>query len=43
MDVNKWREDFPSCGRAVYMNHAGVSPISRRVATAISEFAEEAL
>jgi cysteine desulfurase / selenocysteine lyase len=38
-----WREEFPSCLNAVHMNHAGISPIPRRVAAAMQAFAEEAL
>jgi cysteine desulfurase / selenocysteine lyase len=38
-----WREEFPSCRSAVHMNHAGISPIPRRVAAAVRTLAEEAL
>jgi selenocysteine lyase/cysteine desulfurase len=38
-----WRSEFPSTERCVHFNHAGVSPISRRVAAAVEKFAAEAL
>jgi cysteine desulfurase/selenocysteine lyase len=43
VETSRWREEFPSAARAVHMNHAGLAPISRRVAAAIHRFAEEAL
>jgi len=43
MTWTQWRQEFPITAQAVHLNHAGVSPISRRVATAVSTFLEEAL
>jgi selenocysteine lyase/cysteine desulfurase len=42
MDWSAWREEFPSCGHCVYMNHAGISPLPRRVGTVLHEFADHA-
>lgn len=39
----RWRREFPSAEGAVHMNHAGLAPLSRRVADAIRRFAGEAL
>lgn len=38
-----WRQEFPITAERVHLNHAGVSPISRRVTSAITKFAEEAM
>jgi len=43
MDWSVYRQEFPITGERVHLNHAGVSPISRRVAAAITRFADEAL
>lgn len=43
MDSVKWRAEFPSCQRYVHMNHAGLAPVSRRVADVLRAFADEAL
>jgi selenocysteine lyase/cysteine desulfurase len=43
MKWQAWRDEFPSTSRATHFNHAGVSPISKRVAAAVRAFAEEAL
>ena len=43
MDWAQWREEFPSAARVVHMNHAGISPLPRRVAAAIRSFADDAL
>jgi cysteine desulfurase/selenocysteine lyase len=43
MTWTQWREEFPITAHTVHLNHAGVSPISRRVAEAVSTFLEEAL
>ena len=43
MDWTRWREEFPSAARLVHMNHAGISPLPRRVAAAICKFADEGL
>ena len=43
MDWTRWRAEFPSAARQVHMNHAGISPLPRRVAAAIRTFADEAL
>ncbi len=42
MDWNRWRSEFPITERCTHLNHAGVSPISRRVATAVTSFVTEA-
>lgn len=41
--VNEWRKLFPASGNLVHLNHAGVSPISRRVADAVCAFLQDAL
>ena len=43
MDWTQWRAEFPSAARQVHMNHAGISPLPRRVAAAIRAFADEGL
>ena len=43
MDWTRWRAEFPSAARLVHMNHAGISPLPRRVAAAIRTFADDAL
>lgn len=43
MSWEKWRAEFPSAARGVHFNHAGVSPISQRVAQAVRVFADQAL
>jgi selenocysteine lyase/cysteine desulfurase len=42
IDRSAWRHEFPSVATRLHMNHAGLSPISRRVATALRGFADEA-
>jgi cysteine desulfurase/selenocysteine lyase len=42
MDWNDWRREFPITERLVHLNHAGVSPVSRRVAAAVSAFITDA-
>jgi len=42
MDWSIWRREFPITERGTHFNHAGVSPVSRRVATAVSRFITEA-
>jgi selenocysteine lyase/cysteine desulfurase len=43
MNWAQWREEFPSAARLVHMNHAGISPLPRRVAAAIRSFADQGL
>jgi selenocysteine lyase/cysteine desulfurase len=43
MDWSRWRQEFPSAERVVHMNHAGISPLPRRVAAALRTFADEGL
>jgi selenocysteine lyase/cysteine desulfurase len=43
MEWAKWRAEFPACATGVHMNHAGLAPVSRRVADAMRRFANEAL
>lgn len=40
--TKKWRTEFPVTDNYVYMNHAGVAPISRRVRDAMVNFAHDA-
>lgn len=41
-DWARWRAEFPILERpGIHFNHAGVSPISRRVAAALAAFAED--
>lgn len=37
-----WRTEFPVTETYIYMNHAGVAPLSRRVQTAMTKFLEDA-
>jgi selenocysteine lyase/cysteine desulfurase len=43
MNWDRWRAEFPITEKLVHLNHAGVSPISRRVAAATSAFIDDAL
>jgi selenocysteine lyase/cysteine desulfurase len=43
MNWASWRAEFPSATRITHFNHAGVSPISQRVAAATRVFADQAL
>ncbi len=43
MDWARWREEFPSAARLVHLNHAGISPLPRRVAAAVRAFADQGL
>ena len=38
----KWRDQFPVTETYIYMNHAGVAPLSRRVREAMAGFIEDA-
>ena len=38
----KWRNEFPVTETYIYMNHAGVAPLSRRVRDAMADFIEDA-
>ena len=38
----KWRNEFPVTETYIYMNHAGVAPLSRRVRDAMSDFITDA-
>ncbi len=42
MFLDKWRTEFPVTKSYVYMNHAGVAPLSNRVRNAMSGFVEDA-
>jgi len=42
MDWNEWRREFPIVERLVHLNHAGIAPLPRRVAAAVTTFATEA-
>ncbi len=37
-----WRNEFPVTETYIYMNHAGVAPLSRRVQAAMTKFLEDA-
>ncbi len=39
---DKWRPEFPVTNTYIYMNHAGVAPLSRRVREAMIGFVEDA-
>jgi selenocysteine lyase/cysteine desulfurase len=41
--LTSWRSQFPTCTESVHMNHAGISPVPRRVAEALRSFADGAL
>lgn len=43
MDWNDWRHEFPITQHLTHFNHAGVSPISRRVTAAVIAFLENAM
>lgn len=43
MNLKTWRAEFPITEHTTHFNHAGVSPISRRVAAAVRSFTEQAL
>ena len=38
MDWNDWRSEFPITERCVHLNHAGIAPLARRVAAAVTSF-----
>ena len=42
MDWAGWRREFPITERLTHFNHAGVSPVSRRVVAAVTTFIEQA-
>lgn len=42
MDWHEWRRLFPIAERRIHLNHAGVSPVSRRVADAVTAFIDHA-
>jgi cysteine desulfurase/selenocysteine lyase len=42
MDWTSWRREFPITAHRTHLNHAGVSPVSRRVAAAVTTFIEQA-
>ncbi len=42
-DWRRWRREFPITERLLHLNHAGISPIPRRVAAAVKAFADEAM
>jgi len=42
MDWQRWRAEFPITEHLTHFNHAGVSPVSRRVASAVTAFITEA-
>ncbi|HSW44747.1 MAG TPA: aminotransferase class V-fold PLP-dependent enzyme [Phycisphaerae bacterium] len=42
VDAGQWRDLFPITGRYVFMNHAGVAPLSRPAAEAMREYVQQA-
>ena len=40
--ADNWRAEFPVTENYIYMNHAGVAPLSRRVREAMTAFVEDA-
>ena len=42
MDWTHWRREFPITEHVTHLNHAGVSPVSRRVVAAVTTFIEQA-
>ena len=42
MHADNWRAEFPVTENYIYMNHAGVAPLSRRVREAMTAFVEDA-
>ena len=40
--IDKWRSEFPVTDTFVYMNHAGVAPLSKRVMEAMIGFVQDA-
>ena len=40
--IKKWRNEFPVTETYIYMNHAGVAPLSRRVQDAMTSFIRDA-
>ena len=40
--IKKWRREFPVTETYIYMNHAGVAPLSRRVQDAMTDFIADA-
>ena len=43
MNWDHWRREFPITERLTHFNHAGVAPLSRRVAAAVAEFVSAAM
>src|SRR2546426_3211329 len=39
----QYRDQFPVCDSLIYLHHAGVTPLCRRAADAMKNYAEEAL
>ena len=42
IDWNQWREQFPVADNHIYMNHAGIAPLSVRARDAMREFLNDA-
>ena len=42
ISTDKWRTEFPVTNSYIYMNHAGVAPLSRRAAEAMTTFVDDA-
>ena len=43
MDLSVYRSEFPITERYIYVNHASVSPLPRRVVGAMNDFAEDVM
>ena len=39
----QYRDEFPVTGNLIYLNHAAVAPLSKRAATAMQQYADDAL
>ncbi|HVN85073.1 MAG TPA: aminotransferase class V-fold PLP-dependent enzyme [Candidatus Binatia bacterium] len=42
MEIDRWRQEFPSAQRMLHLNHAGVSPVSQRVVRAVRACVDDA-
>jgi len=42
LDISRWRNEFLVSEEVVYFDHAGVAPVSKRVADAVTRFISEA-
>lgn len=40
--IKRYRKEFPVTGKLIYLDHAGIAPVSTRVVQAVREYLEEA-